>query len=357
MSGRRNRAALTGLVAVVAAAGSADCRAREASRAPRIEITNAPPADKGGPDLLDVIGGRVANAHPGQRVVVFNHSRVWWVQPGARHPFTAIAADGTWTSKTHLGTEYAALLVDASYIPPSSIEALPTAGDGIVAATVVPGDATKRPVRHTVQFGGYEWLARAAPSDRGGTNDYDPANAWTDDAGALHLRIAGTAPAWTCAEVALDRHLGYGLYRFVVRDIAHMEPAAVLGFFTWDGPAASENHREMIIEVSRWGEPVGQNSRYVVQPYYVAANLVRFDAPSGVLTHWLRWEPGRATFRTERGAAAHPGGPPIAEHAFTSGVPSPGNEQLRLNLYAFRRGAIALQRGTEVVIERFEYTP
>src|SRR5262245_28757076 len=129
----RVRDRVTGcLLVVVAAFSSAGCRAREDSRAPRIEITTVPPAAKGGPDLLDVIAGRAVNARPGQRVVVFNHSRVWWVQPEARQPFTAIAPDGTWKSKTHLGTEYAALLVEASYVPPTSTEVLPTEGAGIV---------------------------------------------------------------------------------------------------------------------------------------------------------------------------------------------------------------------------------
>jgi hypothetical protein len=357
MGWRRGRAIVTGLAAVLAAVASADCRARDARRSPRVEITTVPPADKGGPDLLDVIAGRVGDARAGERVVIFARGRVWWVQPGVRNPYTAIDPDGTWKASTHLGTEYAALLVDASYVPPTSAEVLPREGAGIVAVTVVPGDASKRPVRHSLQFSGYEWLARAAPSDRGGTNDYDPANAWTDEQGALHLRIAGADPDWKCAEVALGRRLGYGLYRFVVREVAHLDPAAVLSLFTWDGPAASENHREMDIEISRWGDAGSKNARYVVQPYFVAANLLRFEAPAGVLTHWLRWEPGRASFRTVRGAAADPRGAAVAEHVFTSGVPSPGDEQVRMNLYAFRRGTASLGGATEVVIEKFEYTP
>jgi hypothetical protein len=354
---RRRRTTVTGVVAVLAAVAWPGCHAGDADRGPRVEITTVPPADRGGPDTRDDIGGRVVGAGAGHRVVIFSKSRVWWVQPEARRPYTTIGPDGSWKNWTHLGTEYAALLVEPSYVPPTSTEALPTTGPGVVAATVVPGDPSKRPVRHTLQFGGYEWQARAAPSDRGGTNDYDPANAWTDEQGALHLRIAGTAPDWTCAEVTLGRRLGYGLYRFVVRDVSHLEPAAVLGMFTWDGPAADENHREMDIEISRWGDPAERNARYVVQPYYVVANLARFVAPPGVLTHWMHWEPGRATFRTVRGGGDDPRAPALAEQVFTQGVPAPGNEQVRMNLYAFRRGATPLQGGTEVVIEKFAYSP
>lgn len=333
------------------------CSRPGAAVRPSIEITRVPPADKGGPDSLDVIEGRVIGAGEGHRVVLFSKSSVWWVQPETKEPFTKIEADSTWKSSTHLGTEYAALLVEANYRPPPSVKELPGEGAGIVARTVRAGDSSKQAVRHTIQFSGYEWTVRAAPSDRGGRSEYDPANAWTDAQGAMHLRIAGAAPNWVCAEVGLTRRLGYGTYRFVVRDIAHLEPAAVLGIFTWDGAAVDENHREMNIEVSQWGDPTSKNAQYVVQPYYVPANVSRFAAPPGVLTHILRWEPGRVTLRTERGSGLAANRQPVAEHEFTSGVPSPGNERVRMNLYPFRRSEKPLERGTEVVIEKFEYLP
>jgi hypothetical protein len=173
----------------------------------------------------------------------------------------------------------------------------------------------------------------------------------------MHLRIGGEAPRWTCAEVRLTRRMGHGSYRFVVRDVSHLEPAAVLTLFTWDGPATNENHREMDLEISRWGDPAAKNAQYVVQPYYVAANVWPFVAPAGVLTHSLRWEPGRLTARTFRGAGPEKAAALVTEHTFTSGVPSPGNEAVRMNLYVFRRSVNGLQHGTEVVIESFEYLP
>ena len=342
------------VVLVLALSG---CGGRQGAVPPKVEILRVPPADKGGPDTIDVIEGRVSGAQPGQRVVLFSKGRVWWVQPEAKEPFTEIQKDSSWKSSTHLGTEYAALLVDSTYRPPLSTEELPRQGAGILAVTVVPGDASKAAVHHTIQFGGYEWIVRAAPSDRGGKNAYEPANAWTDAQGAMHLRIAGEAPNWTCAEVSLTRRLGYGSYRFVVRDVAQLEPAVVFSMFTWDGASADQNHREMDIEISRWGDPTATNAQFVVQPYYVAANIVRFSAPAGVLTHTVRWEPGRVTMRTDPGAGSLPGVRPIAERTFTSGVPSPGNERLRLNLYVFRRAGKPPERGTEVVIDRFEYLP
>ena len=49
--------------------------------------------------------------------------------------------------------------------------------------------------------------------------------------------------------------------------------------FTWDDLGIEQNHREMGIEISRWGDAANKNAQYVIQPYYVAANVVRFTAP------------------------------------------------------------------------------
>jgi hypothetical protein len=226
---------------------------------------------------------------------------------------------------------------------------LPKTGGPILAVAVAEGAALSRPQQKTFRFSGYDWTVREAASDRGGTrNYYDRDNAWTDDAGRLHLRIARKDGRWTSAEVRLNRSLGYGSYRIVVRDVAHLEPAAVFSAFTWDDDGPS---REMNLEISKWGETASRNAQYVVQPYYVPANVVRFDASSGVLTHLLRWQSGRAEFQTTRG------GSPLAGHVFTSGVPSPGNESLHLNLYVFDNPRNPLQRDCEVVVERFEYLP
>jgi len=83
---------------------------------------------------------------------------------------------------------------------------------------------------------------------------FDPANAWTDANGALHLRATKNQDGWSCAEVRLTRSLGYGTYLFVVRDISHLEPSAVLSLFTWDDMIGTdENRQELDIEMSRWG--------------------------------------------------------------------------------------------------------
>jgi len=305
------------------------------------------------------MAGRVDRAPAGTRIVLFakNNVGTWWVQPLAENPFTAIAADGTWTSTIHLGVEYAALLVGASYHPPSTTEQLPDVGGEIVARATAPGTGKiDLPKPRRLTFSGYEWELRQTPSDRGGENQYDPDNAWVDGEGLLHLRLRQRGEAWTSAEVILTRSLGYGTYVFVIRDVSQMDPAAALGLFTWDDQAAEQNHRELDVEISQWGDSTIANAQFVVQPYYVAANVLRFAAPAGRLTHTFRWEPGRASFKTVRGASVT-GGAVVATHDFTSGIPTPGNETVRLNLYYFRYAPAVPHGDVEVVIERFQYFP
>ncbi len=331
------------------------CGTAGPNAAPSVKFIRLPRADEGGTESRALIEGRVDGARTGQQIVIFARSGtgLWWVQPFADQPFTSIRADQHWQNFTHLGTEYAALLVEPSYRPPETAQSLPQKAGPVIAVASAKGEPSRLMVSRTLHFSGYEWEIRGVPSNRGGaTNNFDPSNAWTDTSGRLHLRIARGLGEWTCAEVTLTRSLGYGSYSFDVRDVSSLEPAAVLGMFTWDDSMTDVNHREVDTEISRWGDPAGKNAQYVVQPYYIPANVVRFSAPSGRLTYTFNWQPGRVSFKTVRQP-----GEVIAEHVFTSGVPLPGGEAVHLNLYPFANEKNPLQHAVEVVIEKFEYLP
>ena len=109
-------------------------------RQPSIEVTRVPSANPGGPEQLDYIEGRATGAGPDQQIVLYARSGVvWWIQPFRDRPFTKIQADSTWKNSTHLGTEYAAVLVDPGYRPESKIATLPEVGNGVVAVAIVAG--------------------------------------------------------------------------------------------------------------------------------------------------------------------------------------------------------------------------
>ena len=118
------------------------CKSRESSANPTIEFTKIPPAAQGGRERVDTIAGRVKNAHPGQQIVIYAHSGQWWVQPWPEHPFIPIKADSTWSTETHLGFEYAALLVGPDYQPLPTIDVAPTQGGSVALVATVKGRGT-----------------------------------------------------------------------------------------------------------------------------------------------------------------------------------------------------------------------
>jgi hypothetical protein len=197
------------------------CRSGQTKTEPSIEFSKVPPAMQGGREKVDTISGRVTGARPGQKIVVYARSGPWWVQPWPIEPFIPIQSDSSWSTQTHMGFEYAALLVNPGYLPAPTMDVLPSLGGPIVAIAAVKGvgPIALAPTK-LVHFSGYDWKVRTIASDRGGLNNlYDGDNAWTDDSGAMHLRIKKKGERWSCAEVFLTRSLGYGTYMIVANII------------------------------------------------------------------------------------------------------------------------------------------
>ena len=121
---------------------------------PTIEFTRVPPADNGGPDTLETIEGKVKGAKPGQKIVVFAHSEVWWAEPRLGGLLIPIQADSTWKTPTHLGTQYAAALVEPGYQPPFTSDTLPKEGGQLIAIAETAGASTSTALHRTQQFSG-----------------------------------------------------------------------------------------------------------------------------------------------------------------------------------------------------------
>ncbi|WP_321476367.1 hypothetical protein [uncultured Paludibaculum sp.] len=339
---------------LIVAAGTlgAGCRTTPSGPRATIRFTRIPLADVNGSDKHDIIEGAVAGAHQGQQIVLYAKNGAWWLQPLLEAPFTRIQPNAKWRNATHLGSDYAALLVDPGYRPERSIQTLPAVG-GLVAAVGVAKGASASP-SPMLQFSGYEWRVRTAASNRGGRNNpYSAANAWTDARGALHLRINKRGERFECAEVALTRSLGYGTYSFSVRDLSKLAPDLTLEMFTWDYSGADQNSREMDVVIRRRSSAPIQSARFVVQPYQVASNLYEFHLQPGDFAHSFRWEAGQIEFAT---SSAGNRKRVVAQHKFTLGIPTPGVESARIALYLPNSASQHPAEG-EVVVDRFEYTP
>ena len=335
------------------------CHPQKSGPGPSIEFTHIPPAAQGGPERVDTISGRVRNARPKQQIVIYAHSGQWWVQPEPDH-FIPIRTDSTWSTETHLGFEYAALLVEPDYRALPTTDVAPTQGGSVALVTIVKGVGTPQLApTGSLKFSGYDWGVRMIASDKGGmTNLYDPENTWTDSSGALHMQIRKKSCSWSCAEIFLNRSLGYGTYSVTVRDTSHLEPAAAFSMFTFDESASEQHFREMDIEVHGRDDAANKsNAQYAVQPFYSPGNLFPFAVPSGTLTYVLRWEPGHAAFKTFRGRSSGAEARLVSEHEFTFAMPGPGQAKLRLIFFVVASDKNPMQKPSEVVVEKFEYLP
>ncbi|HUB00207.1 MAG TPA: hypothetical protein VMA34_17880 [Terracidiphilus sp.] len=334
------------------------CHSKSLSTEPSVEITQIPPAGHGGPDQMVLIGGRATGVKPGEQIVLYVYSRLWWVQPFVDHPNTEIQPDSSWHNSTHLGWQYAALLVEPGYHPASRLAKLPDVGNGVVAVTSAPGKPAIPTVSKIIHFSGYDWRVETGGNGRLGHADfYDPANVWTDTKGYLHLRIQEHNGLWEGGGVSLIRNLGYGSYVFVVQDTSKLGTAASLELFTAEDVRTADIPGEMDIDLHNGSLTENKNAWYIIQPFYIPENLARFTVPGGVLTHTLRWEPGRASFKTVRGSTTDPHAPMVAGHIFTSGVPISAKQTAHIDLYLHHRSNDSPPKQEEIVIERFEFFP
>lgn len=109
-----------------------DANAKDSETGPNIKITEVP--SKGaGTEPMESIAGTVSGVTVTEcKVVVFAHTNTWYVQPWIDSYDTEIKGK-TWRTDTHLGYEYAALLVKSSYKAPATTGKLPDIGGSVLA--------------------------------------------------------------------------------------------------------------------------------------------------------------------------------------------------------------------------------
>ncbi|MGA9996376.1 MAG: glycoside hydrolase family 16 protein [Pyrinomonadaceae bacterium] len=214
----------------------------------------------------------------------------------------------------------------------------------------------------TLEFSGYDWTVKSSGGRVGpGPNYFSDSNdnVTVDAQGRLHLRITQHQGRWYCAEVISTRSFGYGTYRFYLDTMADsLDPQVVLGMFTWNN-APAYNHREIDIEVSRWGQANNKNGQFVVQPYTRSQNIARFQIPSGLQasTHFFTWKPDSVFCQSMKGSYRDAPEPftIIQQHTFTEGIPQAGEENARINLWLLAGHPPADGKEEEIIISKFEF--
>ncbi len=341
-----------------------------ATNVPVLEFTTVPAYGS-----TSFLIGRALNVNPtNYRVAVYIYVGGWYNKPLASSPLTTIQANGNWncnittSGNDPQATRIAAFLMSSTNRPPlaNGTNVLPAQLDQQAVASVI---INRYPTE--LNFSGYKWDVKTSGGNLlgPGTNYFSSAtnNVWVDAQGRLHLKITkqivnGTNQ-WNCAEVVSQRSFGYGTYRISLDSrVDNMDPKVILGFFTWsDDPAFV--HREMDFEFSRWGNPSDpNNAQYVVQPFGLAGNLLRFQVPAGLnpSTYSFKWETNLISYLSMRGNYfAGSTNSAFSQWAFNNAarIPQARDENARINLWLYNGNPPLNGQETEIIINRFAFVP
>ena len=223
--------------------------------------------------------------------------------------------------------------------------------------------ATTFTIPRTIQFSGRSWTVKGSGSPVGpGPNFFgDTSNdVWVDGSGFLHLRIEFRDGNWHSSEVITDEVLGHGTYTFTLGSrVDLLDRHIVVGLFTWDSFAPEFNYREIDIEFAQWGDPINDNSQYVVQPWDTAGNTLRWDTAltGSDSTHGFTWRPDQVEF------SSFQGDPPAAQiQSWTysgADVPPEGTTSgnARINFWLMGGSAPFDGQEAELVVKSFDFTP
>ena len=196
----------------------------------------------------------------------------------------------------------------------------------------------------TFEWAGYGWGVKAGIAGPG-PNRFDAALASTDSAsGDLTLSVRQGASSWGCAEVTLNRSLGYGTYTWQLRaeSTQGLDENLVLGLFTY-----ASDTKEVDIELSQWGGAFpGMNADFAVQPSTVKRFQVSGEG-GGLLEASYTWGPGAVHFSCGGTTWSHAG----------SDVPSPGDERVHMNLWLDKGQPPSSGRGATVRLAGFAFAP
>ncbi|MDB6064513.1 MAG: hypothetical protein JWR26_721 [Pedosphaera sp.] len=341
----------------------------EGAAKPIILITNMPAYGS----MTDLSGSVLLASPSAYAVAVFIYvpGSGWWSKPTCPgQPLTTIQPDGSWTADVTTGgvdqnaTRFAALVVGTNYNEPCvlGLANIPTNVYAQAAASAVV--TREYPGPRWVNFSGYDWWVKTSTNQVGpGPNYFSDStnNVWVDGQGWLHLRLTNRSNQWQCAELVSARTFGYGSYRFELNSVVNnLDPHVTLGLFTWsDDPAYT--YREIDVECSRWSVAADtNNSQFVVQPYNLPGQWVRYQVPPNVTnsTHLFTWETNRISFQSmER---SYSPGPVwlLSSYVFTNApnVPQTGDENVRMNLW-LNNGPPTDNQEVEVVVKSFQFVP
>ena len=228
------------------------------------------------------------------------------------------------------------------------------------------GAAKKQANPPTLRFSGYLWDVRQAGTGGPGPNLWDPANAWVDAQGRLHLKLSHGKDGWQCVEVSTRQKFGMGRYQFQISSpLDHLDPNIVLGLFDYPTPdVGPDGTNEIDIEFSRWGDPKHPMDNDTVFPAQAGlpSATQAFPMPPGIVdtTHRFVRQPGQIGFQSLRGLRNDDVGE-FAHWTFRPADPEKRVPQkalpIHLNLWLMQGKPPQDGQEVEIIIRQFSFQP
>jgi len=171
---------------------------------------------------------------------------------------------------------------------------------GLLLALVLSSQAKE------IQFGGYTWTIRAGQGGPG-PNAWDENNVWLDSANNLHLKISHRGGKWSCAEITMQKRLGFGRYEFqTVGRLDWFDDNVVLGLFNYPtADVGPDGTHEIDIEFARWGSATNPMGNFTVWPAqkglkHITKSFV-FSLAGDQSTHRFTWRRDQVLFQSLQG--------------------------------------------------------
>lgn len=213
-------------------------------------------------------------------------------------------------------------------------------------------------IERTLNFSGYEWIVRDSEQKLQGPGgnifSSSKRNVWVDNMGRLHLKIIRKNDKWQCAEVRLNRPLGYGTYSFHIKtNLSALDENVVAGLFTYLHDTA-----EVDIEFSKWSKSGNLNAQYVVQPAEIEGNIQRFDINQDFdrTQHSFQWRENYILF--ESIGFRNSKGQTLNQWIYTGpNNPREDAEGLRINLWLYKGQAPKNLQEVEIIVESVSFSP
>jgi uncharacterized repeat protein (TIGR01451 family) len=317
----------------------------------------------------------VATANYKIAVQIFEEGLGWYSKPTCDDVFTTIAANGTWSASISTGdpsdalaTQIVAYLVPAGFTPTSSAGC---PGPAYTPAPGLPGDLQSVAVaralvtrtdasRPHLHFANMDWWVKSSIlAAFPGPTVYSGSNASVDSQGRLHLQLTYQNGVWQGAEVFSETSLGNGLYQFFVDSVVTgLDPSIVQGLFTWSDDPSSYD-REIDVEFGQVGHNDSNSGQFVLQPFGVSGNLLRFTVPAGATptAYDFQWLPSAINYTAAMGPVSNPFQTVIRQFTNTEGVPQAADQTAaHMNIWLYA-GSPASAQTVDFIVRDFQFTP